>query len=69
MSAAFCADHAGLDGFYGVGCVRCLSNSMGCCWCSSRRLAGAITIGAVARNAGGKKPLGEGAVINGSDGT
>ena len=69
MGAAFCADHAGLGGSCGVGYVRFLSNSMGCWWCSNRRLAVAITIGAVARNAGRKKPLGEGAFANDSDDT
>ena len=68
MGAVFCADYAGLGGSCGVGCVSCLSNSMGCWWCSDRRLAVAITIGAVARNAGRNKSLGEGAFSNGSDG-
>ena len=69
MRAAFCADHTWLGGSWGVGYVRRLSDSMGWWWCSNRKLAVAISIGAMACNTRRIEFLGDSTVANCREGT
>ena len=68
MRTAFCTDHARLGGCCGSNYVRDLSNSMSQWGCSSRKLAVAINIGAMARNIGRIESLGERTFADGSEG-